>query len=84
MEQQPKLNNVHVSEFDTWSCWQSGQERIFMKDDRYESPQIQYEEDDNNHGLDFAIRVIAKEIAKSIIADEEASDITLPSMSVAK
>ena len=55
-----------------------------MKDDRYESPQIQYEEDDNNHSLDFAIRVIAKEIAKSIIADEEASDITLPSMSVAK
>lgn len=55
-----------------------------MKDDRFESPQIQYEEDGNNHSLDFAIRVIAKEIAKAIMADEEVSDIPLPSMSVAK
>ena len=54
--------------------------RRFMKDDRFESPQIQYEEDGNNHSLDFAIWMLAKEIAKSIIADEE----TLSSMSVAK
>lgn len=51
-----------------------------MKDDRFESPQIQYEEDGNNHSLDFAIWMLAKEIAKSIIADEE----ILSSMSVAK